>query len=133
MVSRVVPDQKMLIVGYRIQNEIPTPKTRGFLLEYFGKEIEEDEAANGREVDEWNVLFTGGDDVVFDSDADTDAPLPKPGVIPGLGLWIWEGLITIEHDAEPEEDPGDVEYTGTWRRLTAVELERLHNGQMLWR
>lgn len=132
MACRVTPDQKMLVVGYRIHNEIPTPKIRGFLIEYSGKEIEEDTVANGREVDEWNVIFEGADGEVIDSDNDDDAVPHKSGVIPGLGLWIWEGEVTTENDVGPDEDPGDVTYDGEWRSPTDEEMRRLQSNLPIW-
>jgi len=121
MACRVTPDQKMLVVGYQISNEIPKPpKIRGFLIEHLGKEIDEDEGANGRLVDEWNVVS---------GDLD-DEGCEKPWVIPGLGLWIWEGDVVAEHD--DEDDPGDITYEGKWRRPTDIELARFNTGKLLW-
>lgn len=51
------------------------------------------------------------------------------GVIPGPGLWIWEGrLQTIRaFDA----DYSDVEYCGTYRAMTSDERGKLERGEPL--
>ncbi len=110
MASKTTLDQKLFAVGYQIKNEIPKPpKISGFVIEWQGKEVQEDVDVSGQDLDNWEVTIDR---------------------LPGLGPWIWEGSVVTEH--EDPENPGDVEYEGTWRRPTVSELERFSNGKLIW-
>lgn len=62
----------------------------------------------------------------------SDLELPTT---PGPGLWIWEGEVRVYggvYGGGHYEYDFEVEYEGSYRRLTPDELSRLNEGKRIW-